>query len=145
MNITPMAPKLNIYIKTHKENEPIRPVINNTQAPSYKIAKHLNKKLNNLITLPYTYTTKNSQEVAEELKRLQVNKHMKIITLDIKYLFVNLPIQRIIQTTRFWLSKHHNTSAMIEQTLHLLKIILEQNYFQYSDQIFQPKKGIAMG
>jgi len=43
-NIKPMAPKLNIYIKTHKDNEPIRPVINNTQAPSYKIAKHLNKK-----------------------------------------------------------------------------------------------------
>jgi hypothetical protein len=30
MNIKPMAPKLSIYIKTHKENEPIRPVINNT-------------------------------------------------------------------------------------------------------------------
>ena len=52
MNIKPTAPKLNIYIKTHKENQPIRPVINNTQAPSYKIAKHLNKiKLN----LPTTY------------------------------------------------------------------------------------------
>jgi hypothetical protein len=92
MNIKPMAPKLNIYIKTHKENEPIRLVINNTQAPSYKIAKHLNKKLNNLINLPYTYTTKNTQVVAEELKRIQINEHMKIITLDIKDLYVNLPI-----------------------------------------------------
>jgi hypothetical protein len=34
---------------------------------------------------------------------------------------------------------------MIEQILHLLRIILKQNYFQYNDQIFQPKKGIAMG
>jgi len=37
INIKPTAPKLNIYIKTHKDNEPIRPVINNTLAPSYKI------------------------------------------------------------------------------------------------------------
>jgi len=44
INIKPAAPKLNIYIKTHKNNEPIRPVINNTQAPSYKVAKYLNKK-----------------------------------------------------------------------------------------------------
>jgi len=44
MNIKPTAPKLNAYIKTHKENEPIRPVINNTQAPAYKIAKYINKK-----------------------------------------------------------------------------------------------------
>ena len=48
MNIKPAPPKLNVYIKTHKENEPIRPVIDNTQAPSYKIAKHINKKLHSL-------------------------------------------------------------------------------------------------
>jgi len=38
-----MAPKLNIYIKTHKENESNRPVTNNTQAPSYKLAKYIKK------------------------------------------------------------------------------------------------------
>jgi len=27
MNIKPMAPKMNAYIKTHRENKPIRPVI----------------------------------------------------------------------------------------------------------------------
>ena len=59
VNIKPTAPKLNIFIETHKENEPIRPVVNNTHAPSYKISKYLNKSLNNLINLPYMYTTKN--------------------------------------------------------------------------------------
>jgi hypothetical protein len=29
LNIKPMAPQLNVHIKTHKENQPIRPVINN--------------------------------------------------------------------------------------------------------------------
>ena len=58
MNIKPTAPKLNVYIKTHKENQPIRPVKNNTQAPSYKIAKHLNIKLSHLICLPHTYNKK---------------------------------------------------------------------------------------
>ena len=36
LNIKPTAPRLNAYIQTHKENEPIRPVIDNTQAPAYK-------------------------------------------------------------------------------------------------------------
>jgi hypothetical protein len=31
-----------------QQNEPIRPTVNNIQAPSYKIAKYLNKSLNNL-------------------------------------------------------------------------------------------------
>ena len=45
MNIKPAAPKLNLQLKTHKENQPIRPVINNRQAPAYKTARHINKKL----------------------------------------------------------------------------------------------------
>jgi len=73
INMKSAAPKLNMYIETSKDNEPIRPVINNTQVPSYKITKYLNKKLHNLICLPYTYNTKNSQEIAEELKRMQIN------------------------------------------------------------------------
>ena len=51
-NIKPCAPKLNALIKTHKENMPIRPVVNNTQAPSHKIAKLLNTKLKNMEILP---------------------------------------------------------------------------------------------
>jgi Asp-tRNA(Asn)/Glu-tRNA(Gln) amidotransferase A subunit family amidase len=43
INIKQMAPKLNVYIKTHKENKPIRPIVNNTHAPAYKTAKYLNK------------------------------------------------------------------------------------------------------
>jgi hypothetical protein len=33
----------------------------------------------------------------------------------------------------------------MEQTLLLLKTILNQNYFQYNKQIYQPNTGIAMG
>jgi hypothetical protein len=113
--------------------------------PSYKTAKYLNKNLNNLINLPYTYTTKNSYEVAEELKTIHIDEHMKIVTLDIRDLCVNLPIQGILQTTKCWLSKHNHTNTTIEQTLQLLETILKQNYFQYNNQLFRPKKGIAKG
>ena len=63
--------------------------------------EHINKKLNSLLSLSYTYNTKNSQEIADELKRTQTDKQMKIITLDITDLFVNLPIQGILTTTKF--------------------------------------------
>jgi len=57
-NIKPAHPKLNILIKTHKWNQPIRPVINNTPAPAYKLAKHMNTKLQQLLKLPNTYNIK---------------------------------------------------------------------------------------
>jgi len=84
MNIKPKAPQLNAYIKTHKGNAPIRPVINHTQAPSHKLARHLNRKLRELLHLPNIYNVKNSQEIAEELTNIWINDCMRLITLDIK-------------------------------------------------------------
>jgi len=94
--------------------------------------------------LVITYNTKNSQEIANELKRMQIDKQMKVITLDIKDLFVNLPVQGILTTTKFWLNTNIRDNELIKQTLHILEIIMKQNYFQYNEQFFQPDKGIAM-
>jgi len=57
-----------------------------------------------------------------------------MITLDIKDLHVNLPIQNIVHITKFWLNKHNNVNTITEQTLYLLKVMLKQNYFQYNNQ-----------
>jgi hypothetical protein len=75
-----------------------------------------------------------------------MNEHMRIITLDTKDMYLNLPIKGIIQTARFWLNKNNkNNKELNEQTLHILNTIMKQNYFQYYEQIFQPQKGTAMG
>ena len=146
LNIKPMAPQLNVYLKTHEDNQPIRPVINNIQAASSKVARFMSKKLQDLRNLPYVYNTENSQEIVEELLKLQVNENMRLITLDIKDMYVNLPITGIIQTASFWLNRHNNNNKHLnEQILNMLNTIIRQNYFQYEGQIFQPEKGIAMG
>jgi hypothetical protein len=53
LNIKPLAPQLKVYIKTHKSNYPIRSVINNIQAPTYKTAKFMSRKQQELLPLPY--------------------------------------------------------------------------------------------
>jgi hypothetical protein len=40
-NMNPTAPILHATIKLHTHNTPIRPIINWTNAPEYKLAKHL--------------------------------------------------------------------------------------------------------
>jgi hypothetical protein len=139
-----MAPKINAYRKTNRDNKPIRPVIENTQAPSYKTAKYLNNRFKNYIDLPYAYTTKKSYEITQELNGIQIKEHHKIITLDIKELYVNLPTENILHITKCWLNRHSRNNTITEQILHLLKVILKQNFFQYNDHFFQPNKGIAM-
>jgi hypothetical protein len=61
-------------------------------------------------------------------------------------MYVNLPTTGIIQTANFWLNKHNsNNKQLNQQVLSMLNTIIKQNYFQYEGQMFQPKKGIAMG
>jgi hypothetical protein len=43
---------MNAQIKIHKDNLPIRPVVNNIQAPSYKMQTFFNKWLNDQLLLP---------------------------------------------------------------------------------------------
>jgi hypothetical protein len=43
--IKPNAPVINALIKIYTQDAPVRPVINNITAPSYKLAKFLKKKL----------------------------------------------------------------------------------------------------
>ena len=138
--VKPTAPQLNAYVKTQKEGEPTRPVINNTQAPSYKIAKFLNKKLLCLIDMPDMFNDKNSQEVARDLKDIPVNDNHKTITLDIKDLYVNLPTRNTVNITKFWLKTNNQNQTIIGKILYLLKIILEQNYFQHEDHFYKPNK-----
>ena len=61
---------------------------------------------------------------------MQINEQMRIINLDIKDLYVNLPIQGIIRTTKFWLN---NDSELIKQALYMLETIMKQNYFQHNE------------
>ena len=122
LQIKPTVPALKALIKILKDNETIRPVINNIQTPSYKLSKHLNKKLNQMILLPYTYVTRNSNEVVQDLHNIQIKNQHKMLTLDIKDLYVNLSIQNIVSITKFWLNKHNNQHIIITQTLELNNI-----------------------
>lgn len=90
--IKPQPPTLKAQIKIHKDNEPIRPVVNNIQAPTYKIAKFLNRWLTDTLQLPNTFVTPNSTSLAHELTKLQITESDRLITYDIKDLYVNIPL-----------------------------------------------------
>ena len=95
----------------------------------HRIAKFINTKLQNLELLPNTYNIKNSTEIAEEISKLHINQNMRLITLDIKDLYTNLPTQGIIRATKFWL--HQSISSIEEnnQIISLLETIMEQKLF----------------
>ena len=94
----PIPPTLKARIKLHKQDNPIRPAVNNMKAPSYKVAKHLIHILNTHLKLRNTYVTKSTQ-LAAELSHLPTNENHRLITYDIRHLFVNIPINEAVLPT----------------------------------------------
>lgn len=138
--------KFNVMIKRHKDNKPIILVFTSIQAPPQKLARFIGRELSELIELRYTFSTKNTRQLAQELATFQVNKSQKMITLDVKYLYVNLPMRDILKITSLWFrKKNNNDSTLAKRNLELFKVILNQNYFQYGGKMFKLTRGIAMG
>ena len=93
---TPTHP-LKAQLKLHKPDIRIRPVVNNRSAPAYKTAKKLSNILNQHLNLNNYYTINNSTDLANNLTRLKINENHRLINLDIKDLYVNIPIDETIK------------------------------------------------
>jgi len=131
-------------MKLHKDGNPIRPVINNKHAPSYKAAKRLNKILQQRLNLGNQYTVVNSVTLVKDLTKISISNKHRLITMDIKDLYVNIPIAETTDITTKQLLQH-NDPETTAQICTLLGVILQQNYFIFQQKIYQPDKGIAMG
>jgi hypothetical protein len=86
-------------LKLHKTDIAIQSVVNNINAPTYKAAKLLTQILNDYLELNNQYVINNSTNLAHDIVKLKVNKNHRFITYDIKYLFVNIPIQETLTIT----------------------------------------------
>jgi hypothetical protein len=58
-----------------KPEKSIRPIVNWTASPGYKLVKHLNTILNHILQLPYAFNVQNSNTLAHTLKQLQINEN----------------------------------------------------------------------
>jgi len=119
-------------------------VVNNTKAPAHKTARRLNTILSIHLHLGNHFNTVNSSTLANELVNLKINNHHRLLMLDIKDLYVNIPIQETLDITQAHLNAHNNQKTT-HQLITLLNTILRQNCSSFHGHIYQPDKGIAMG
>ena len=138
MQNKPQPPTLKAQIKLHKPGNPIRPVINNINAPKYKILKHLIEIINRHIHPSNQYNVKKFEILAHYLTKLKINENHRIMTYDMD-LYVNIPIQKTLTITKSMLIKE-NSIQITKQIINLLEIILKQDYFSFQNNIYQPEK-----
>ena len=73
INSNPSAPKLRVTTKIHKENNPIRPIVNYKSAPAYNIKKQIVKILKEKLIINNNYNIYKFNSVN---KRINKNSYM---------------------------------------------------------------------
>ena len=67
-----------------------------------------------------------------------------MITFDIKDLYVHILIHKTLRTAKTLLLENNNEHTS-KQMITLLEVTLQQNYFSFCNNIYQPEKGVSMG
>jgi hypothetical protein len=92
----PTPPTIRGLIKVHKEGSPVMPFINWTNAPAYKIAKLLVKKLEAFIPLPNVLNVRNSTHLITDLKEIPIDSDLRFASFDIADMYSNIPTKDLI-------------------------------------------------
>ena len=133
-------------VKTHKSNNPLRPVISQIPTPTYKLAKRLNNILSPYI--PVENTLKSSEEFLEVI---QSKKPAGILaSLDVESLFTNVPIDETTDIIIKYAFNHDSLPPPSSMSPELLKRMLricttEAPFRCPSGNLYLQIDGVAMG
>jgi hypothetical protein len=145
VNLNPSAPAIHGQIKIHKDNCPIRPIINWQNAPAYKLAKLLNKLIATYIPLPYLYNVKNTIQLIKDLTEIPSNQELKLISFDIDNMYPSIPTDKLIEIIKERCSEQDLEENITNELTKITQTIIEQNYFGFQSRNYTQQKGLAMG
>ena len=138
----PEAPRFRCLLKLHKEGKPLRPIVSFINSPSYGIAKEISKQLRKLYEMEISHSIKNAKCVIEKLKGIDINNNTKLMSLDVKDMFTNIPINKTIN-----LIKGNNLGGFEykNQFIDLILVCVKQNYFRFNNKYYIQGKGLPIG
>ena len=143
--MNPTSPQIRGLIKVHKPDSPIRPVINWTNAPAYKIAKQLVKILNTHIPLPFVYNITNTIHLLTDLREIPCSNNLCFASFDISNMYTNIPTNQIPDIIRILCNQQNIESKLQSEIMRLCQVVLTQNYFSFRSSTYLQTTGLAMG
>lgn len=79
-------------IKLHKPDYPIRPAVAYVTVPATKISRKLIEIIKDTCTFNAKFSIKNSYELVEKIKKVNCQKNVMFISLDVENLFQRIPL-----------------------------------------------------
>ena len=134
-------------VKTHKKDNPLRPIISQVCTATYKLAKRLNQLLKPYI--PSKYSINSSEEFLDLIRTKKPQG--QIASIDVENLFTNVPVDTTIQIILDEVYQKQtnglNKLALSPEILrNLLAACTKESPFRGPDgKLYAQKDGVSMG
>ena len=140
-----VAPRIYGLPKVHKASIPLRPIVCNNIAPSYKISKFLTEIISN-VTNSNGFSVKDSWQFREFISHQIIPKNHILCSLDVISLYTNIPIDLAMRSIKSrWTQIKNFTSLSETNFIEAAELCLNHTYFKYKDKNYFQKVGVAMG
>lgn len=143
--MNPQCPKLYSFLKLHKDNLPIRPVVSFVTSPSYKLSKKLIDIINSKTDFTPRFSIKNSLQLVDKIKDIKIPHNSILASFDVTNLFPSIPTQETISIVEKLMTRKNIDYLTKDSILTILKTCLSQNYFQFDYKIYSSDNGLIMG
>ena len=135
--------------KTHKDGTPLRPVVSTCGTITWPLARWLSRSLSNYVGIFSPSHVKNSQEFKQRLNDFARNNDissLRMISFDVKSLFTNVPTEGVINFIESKIDEGIiNPPISKYDFIQLLKLCVNDNFFEFNKEFYRQKNGIAMG
>ena len=136
-----LLPKIHKSVKNVKG----RPVISNCSTATENISAYLDSHLDPLIS-KIPSVLEDSREFLEKLSKLgKLPENAIMVTFDVVGLYSNIPHEEGLEALKFYLEQREDKSVTTQSLLDLARIVLENNYFGFGDDMYHQILGTAMG
>ena len=139
--------RLYLLKKLHKNPMGIRPIVSSCCSATENISQFIDHWLQPLMKSLPSYL-KNTTELINELKDLQIEPHTILATIDVKSLYTCIPHKDGIEACREALSstiEDNPDRPDVSVLICLLEVVLCNNTFEFNNEYYKQIQGTAMG
>lgn len=140
-----IPPRLYAAIKNHKAGNPIRPIISTINAPTSKMAKHLNEII--FQAVEHKFDIKNSFTFKDEIENLVLEENDVLASFDVVALYTNVDQDEAIEAVKAqWGKIRPLTNIKKKEFFEMLELCVKKsNFFVYGGETYKQKYGLPMG
>lgn len=140
-----LPPRIYGLPKIHKEEIPLRPIVNCIQSPYYNLSKHLVSILKNVVG-KNNYHIKNTWDFKNFIYDLPISEDFTMLSLDVQSMYTNIPVDLALEVVeKKWNKIKQHTNLPKEEFLNACTLCLTSTYFRYEDKFYQQTTGLPMG